>query len=738
MYGENIRPNRLQANKNKKYHIDYAKYCIGNVNRTQKYGFVYKSLINWAFYKGNQWLFAEDLDLFLMDESGESRNRIKFIQNIIRPFVEYYTGSAIRMDISAQAFSRTTQAIDRKEKALAKVDAAYEIYRKAPEIFKPAMMEEFVMSEDKEENKAAFESLYKDEYVEKVNDILNALVKRNNIEDKKVLLIKHIVLDGIGIIKESERFGGHVTDIIDGRRFFFDTSAKLPSLKDSEYMGDWSLQSIADIVEQCPGISRTKIQMLENASSMSRSINGLHSMVSFEYGQSNGKIPVYNVEWRDLETDLFGACYDENGFAALVKIDSEDSPYTSKDLIPESELKNLAKDNFWIEKVLNFKNTKLVTLDALRYCRFVPSEFLSDDSEDFVLEYGLKPFVPRYSYNYQYPDWSYKCYCWSYDNGEILSPIDDLISPQRFINRLLSTGESQINNVRGSGPIFSRDTIDPNGGEEELQRNVNLGKAVIIDGPVNNSVGHYTNQIGSGTIQLFDLADKMKKMADSVIGGGAELQGAGGSYRASASVADQNLNQGTIMQEPVFYCVHRILLDVYESFANRGRRILCANQNQLVVDAGEEGMKIIALTRDFDIEDFRVDIKRATDPKQESQTANEMLLLLLEKQLIDSTTYAKYFGKATMNTIGTAIREYTNLKIQAEREKQKQLQEQQQKQAEAQGAAMKLAALEKDKEAADAQQLAMIKSGSGNVAQQGDGGVVENLLDKTAIPKGLQ
>ena len=84
-----VRPNRITTkNKDEQYHIDYGRWILSCVSVSNYSQFIYKSFINWAFYKGNQWMFYEDLDAFLMDESGESRNRIKFVQNIIRPFVE--------------------------------------------------------------------------------------------------------------------------------------------------------------------------------------------------------------------------------------------------------------------------------------------------------------------------------------------------------------------------------------------------------------------------------------------------------------------------------------------------------------------------------------------------------------------------------------------------------------------------------------------------------------------------
>lgn len=683
------RPNRIKVkNKSEQYHVDYARWILSCVSMSTQTSFIYKSLINWAFYKGNQWMFHEDLDAFLMDESGESRNRIKFVQNIIRPFVEFYRGSAIRMDISARAFSISSQSIDRRELARAKLDAVYEMYRKSPEEFKGFFREKFLVGDSAQENEEIFNNTYKDQFEEEVNDIISYLADKNDLEDKKVQMVKHVVLDGIGVMKEYERFGNQVVEVIDPRRFIYDNSAKQDDLKDSEYMGDWKLASLSDICEECPSISMIDIKRLEKASSINAMYTGLHNLASFEYNHSNGKIPVYCLEWRDIESDTFGAVINDNGVPELAIINNDKiSAYTNKDLIKVKDLKQYAKDNFWIDKVLKGDNKTEVKYDIIRFIKFIPAEYIGD-KDDFVLDYGLKEYEPKYSYNYKNPDWSYKVKCWSYDNGEILSPLDDLISPQRFLNRMLSMGESHINNTRGSNIIYDKTTIDQQGGEQELLRNINLGKPVGIDGAVNNSIGSYTNQIGTGTIQLFDIAKGMETAAKNIIGGGDSLMGQGGAYRASATVNNQNLNQGTTMQEPVFYCLHKVIVDIYESFANRGRRILSANQNTLCVVAGEKGMKTIILTRDYDLEEFRMRVERANNPGQERQQANEQLLALFQAKLISQEIFAKYYNKATLNQIGAAIREYSMVLIEQQRQQEKLQQAQAQKDEQAAKATM--------------------------------------------------
>ena len=686
------RPNRVTTNKkDKEYHSSYAKWVLSCMESSNQREFIYKSLINWSFYKGNQWLFHEDLDAFLMDESGESRNRIRFMQNIIRPFVEYYRGSAIRMDISARAFSVSTQAIDRREKAKEEIDVIFAIYQAAPDKFKPEIKASTIIGETEEENNEIFINTYKDEIEENVNNIINFLAQRNDIEDKKVQLIKNVVLDGIGIAKEYERFGSQVVEVVNPRRFIFDHTATSDDLKDAEYMGDWKLSSVADIIEECPDIKQRDIERLEKSSSSGAMYRGMHNIASFEHNGSNGKIPVYYIEWRDIETDEFGAVINDNGVPQLTIINNSNlSPYTDKDLIKEKDLKKHKADNFWIDKALGGSNKKKIKYDAIRYIKFVPSEYIDNCKEDIVLDFGTKSHCNKYSLNYKNPDWSYKIKCWGYDNGEISSPLDDLISPQRFLNRVLSMGEAHINNTRGSGIILDKSTIDPQVGEAETLSSINKGKPVLIDGAVNNSIGFYNNQIGSGTIQLFDVARGMEAAAKNIIGGGESLMGQGGAYRASATVNDQNLTQGNTMQEPVFYCLHKIILDLYTSFGNRGRRILSENQSMLTVVTGEEGVKNIVLTKEYDLEEFRVTIERANNPAQERQGANEQLLSFLQLGLIDHEIFAKYYNKSNLSTLGTVIRERAMLMIEARKQQEKMAKIQQEKMANAEEANMQL------------------------------------------------
>lgn len=742
------RPNRLEtANKDEQYHVDYARWILNTSSSSMDYGFNYKSIVNWSFYKGDQWLFAEDLDAFLMDESGDVRNRLKFVQNIIRPFVEYYRGSAIRLNMTYRAESVSANAIDRRELALGKLHFMQWVADNSPnpEISKK-LREKFPIGATVEETNEIFMNLYRDEFEEDINLIVRKIADDNNFDELKKRLAEHLAIDGIGILKNDGRYGTQTWSAIHPRTFIRDMSAKQPDLKDSEFMGDWQMASVTDVLEQAPQISFAKKVILENATSMGyQPFSAPHNIFIGDSLVSGGKVPVYRFEWRDVNLEKWGVFMDEQDNPVLLEL----TEGGGRKRLTVSEMWKYAPENAWIEKLFKEGNKlvaeKKILCDQLRYCEFVPSEFISGvDGNDIVLNYGISPHQTKYSYQYKEPDWMYKVYCWGYDCGEILAPIDDLIWPQRFINRVLSMGESQVNNLRGSGLIYDKDSLGKMK-EEELQRNVNLGKPIGLEanGQLNNAISSYNNQLGTGTIQLFDVAANMKKISDNIIGGGDALMGQGGAYRASATVAQQNLNQGTTMQEPVFWAISSIIKDSYECMANKGRRILASNQNAIPVVVGEKGTKIIKLTKDYNYEEFKMRMVVTNNPAQERDAANNMLLALLDKQLIDQDTVAKYFNKATLADIGKAIREYAAKRIEIARVVQIQQEDEQNKMADAANAEMKLQGVNQDQQMMLEQQkiAASMQAKAGAQQQQptsvGQAKVYEAALERQPEQQGL-
>ena len=97
-----VRPNKVQdkqyKGKDELYHVDMARYYLSASTNPTIRDFQTKCMIDWAFYQGNQWIFNDDLESFLTDESGEVRNRIRFVLDICSPKIRQYIGNIIRVE----------------------------------------------------------------------------------------------------------------------------------------------------------------------------------------------------------------------------------------------------------------------------------------------------------------------------------------------------------------------------------------------------------------------------------------------------------------------------------------------------------------------------------------------------------------------------------------------------------------------------------------------------------------
>ena len=64
----------------------------------------------------------------------------------------------------------------------------------------------------------------------------------------------------------------------------------------------------------------------------------MHKIVNGIYMQPGGKIPVYEVYWKDVEKKEYGWVMDDFGYPQYVMINDSESKYTDKDLIePQTE-----------------------------------------------------------------------------------------------------------------------------------------------------------------------------------------------------------------------------------------------------------------------------------------------------------------------------------------------------------------------------------------------------------------
>lgn len=658
-----IRPSRLTPNKDKKYHQEFARWCLGTISNPYYQEFIAKTLINWSFFKGGdgQWILDEDLEAFFLDESGDIRNRIKMVDNIIKPMVNQYIGNAVRLSYNARAEATSDFAINRREEELKRLKFFEQAANAVPELNR-AIRDRIPLGGTPIETEEIFENSWIDTHEEDINHLIKFIAKDISIDELKIQITRHLAISGLGVYKGYEQAGKYMGEAIDPLFFFWDMDARKPDLSDSEYMGEWYYMDTSSMFERWPKMKPDDRKLIETYS-QNGSMDS-NRLIRNYYTKSSGKVPVYEVYWRDSEQHEYAYVEDPYGYPFMTRINHETSDYTDKDIIDPPNEKH--------KKLLGKDRKQKIYVDVLRYCIFTPREEIggSTRGEDIILEYGEAPYQEKKAADPSSVKFPYKCYTWTYDRGEVLSPLDDAISPQRFINRVKSVAESHINNARGTSTVVAKDAIDPRDGEEGVTRAINKSKPIFVDttrtGSVQNSVGEYGTNIGAGTLSLFDVIRATQAGVENTTGVNNAMQGTQGGGDQLVGVLESQIQRGSIIQEPFYWALTSILNQAHEHMATVGKRIFADNPRRLAIAAGDRGLRNLTLTKDAMLEDFRIFVERSEGEKSAIQAGNQLLFTLVQAGLIDQVRFANLFNRADAEMIAKALREYHAEKVQAQ------------------------------------------------------------------------
>jgi hypothetical protein len=653
------RPNRLKRKKDKSYHKDYAKFCLGAMSNHAYRRYLDKCLINWSFFKGGdgQWIFDEDIEAFFLDESGDIRNRLKWTKNVIKPMVQQYVGNAIRLSFHAKAECISDFVINEREKKMSQLQFFHDAIDNLGWISDYITQKE-QLGDSFSESKDKFYNEFVEKYEEDINNLIEFIINDINIDEIKVQITRNLAICGLGIFKGYEDAELYKAEATNPLFFLWDFSAKKPDLTDSEYMGEWYYMDAPSIFEKYPNMLKEEMEAVE---AYGRNDNKtIHKVVNGLYTQAGGKVPVYELYWKDMDKREYGWVMDEYGYPYYTMINHEDSNYTDKDLIEPQTEKH--------KKELGNKKKHTVYIDVLRYCIMIPKEEVGFN--DIVLEYGMMPYQERKSSDPASVKFPYKCYTWVYDRGEVLTPLDDVIDPQRFLNRTISIIESHMSNMRGTGTVISKSAVDPRDGEHDMLRNMNSSKPIFVDtdrvGSVQNAVGSYGTTIGQGTLQMFQVVNEVQKSISDVTGVNESMQGTQGTNDALVGVIEASIQRGSLVQEPFYWALTSILKQAYEHIATVGKSIYHDNPRRLAIMTGDVGMRNIQINEEHLIQDYRIFIKRSESSDTAEQKGNELLFSLLQMGLIDQKVFSNLFNRATPDRISKELRAFVRSSEQAQ------------------------------------------------------------------------
>ena len=683
------KPNRIEtqeASKDDKYHVEYARWVIGEGMRQKQQEHIAKYRTNMNFYKDKQWIMKEDTEAFFKDESGQDRNRIKVTRNFIQPMVEQYRGNAERMtfDIKIQAIS--PMAKSRRDKSLARLQAYGHAADLFPEFGKEMEKKGYLTGKDEDDIAMRFENTYVDNFVIAMNRLLRYVAKTSRLDRLKKQLAVDIATGGIGIVYPFPLNGEWQFKRVQVDRFGWDRGAQEEDLSDSEYFYEFDYSLATDIYERHQGMSVPQKKAVENY--VSQLVGTQANGQPFDIRH---RVPTYNATWRDTVVDTFGYVTDQFGQRILERLNyiyegEEKARFTHDDVIPLTEL------NPYQKKVLRGQATRGLQVDLWRFCRFIPYEIISaskyDSSkatENIVLDHGIIPYQEPDLYMPTNMKPPYKCGTWAYLDGETMAPIDVVINPQRMINRFMSVMENQINNAGGSGIVFDKDLFDV-GSEDEIAGKMKRSEPIGVRGRargVSNAVGKYEAGIKESTLVFATLIENFRLGMEQVSGVNEGLKGQQNPDQL-VGVMQLAIQRGSIMQEPFYAAISSIFNGCYQNIATSGKRYYIDMDVALVDAVGEESAEILKISKDMRHEQFRTSLVRTIDPDSERVYVDQRTISWLQYGLIDQETAALLTGRATDEEALAELRAFHRRLAELKRKQSQAGQDQTEMQAQAQ------------------------------------------------------
>jgi len=688
------RPNRITTSEKEKntpeYHVRNARFAIATSSSSQRSSFINKTKINKQFFKGgdSQWILDEDKEAFLKDDTGQESGRIKAVNNVVRPVVAQYQGNANRLELSARSQAVSERAKNRMTEALKKKLFMFDVSLESP-AYSDYIKKKHGLGDTEEETEAIFVNSYTDKYVEKMNNLIVFIENINRLDSYKIKLAENLALSGLAVMYGYESNGHLKFKPIESEDFIFDNTAERYDLTDGEFQGMVDNMTPTGVYERY-NTSEKDSEAIENyVSNIGGAIN--QTTLDDNIYSANGRraasglqVPIYKIYFKDIQREEYGFVIDEYGYTHLVEINyaapGEDKPkYTEADVVtpPES-----ARNRF----LFKGKKTAFCYKEILRYCHFIPSEFLAraeknEDKRkqisDIVLEWGVDPYQDSTLENPSEVKFPFKAHAWGYVDGEVISPVDDVISPQRLINRILSVTEANINNSGGSNAVLDLDAFEPQDVKDgTVARNMKQGKPVFArtrGKGVPNSIGKYDDTPSDGIYKMFEIIPLMRDVIQTSTGVNEPLQGGEqkGTGTQLVGVTELLIQRGSLIQEPFYKAIEEVYIQMYESMMTRGKQIYIENERVLSNATGDDGVYTFQLTKDMLNEDLRVFVKRENNEETLKNQANQTLLTFMEMGLIDKKTFAQLYNRSTPNDVVNGLRQQVAAEIELQREQAK-------------------------------------------------------------------
>lgn len=631
-------------------------------------------------------LTDEDIDTFILDESGNPRNRVMYGFNMVKPIIEQHRGTAIQSQYSASVQPVTQNARTARQVALAKEVLAHGLAEISPQM-RRILSANHNLGRTMQETLDLNDQLYRDPHVKAMNLLLQRsadMCDFNRFEGDSAMRFAFTGME-VEIYRDGQRFIRR--ERVHPHDFFWDTSAREPDLSDASHMGICPFMTVPRIAEEW----RVDREQLKHIEAMIRTYAGLpwtaSSFRAYDIW-SQDKVRVWSDFWIDEQEEVYGYIEGPGLVPTLVCVGEKDDSgreYKEADLIgPPETARN--KEIFAGDK------TAKLTVESVNYCTFVPWEYMAgcDSSKysnkhyqegrltDLVLDdgvYGLQEYIAIEPQRARMP---IKVTTFANVDGEIVSPVQAVLSPNKFVNRVLSSTESLMNASGGKVPLVDMDLVDPALDEVEVDIRRKQGRTIPLRAGgrgVSNAIGSHDDSPGSGVYAGMQVVQQVQDMMRTVTGVHQPMTGEQEKGQL-VKVTEILVQRGALMQEAFHDARADLKLQGYRFLATAGKEFYLENWDVLVDLIPEEDILYLFQTRRMEVECFNASVQRDNPERTKRQLANSWLDQLVQFGFVDRGSYVQLYNTSTMDDVLDYLKrrnaELQQAEAQAQRDQVKQ------------------------------------------------------------------
>lgn len=697
-----IRPNRMvpKGKKDENYHRLNGRYCVSAAN-TGVMDRMHAKMAAAERAYNDQIMTPEDVDTFQLDQSKNTRNRIMFVFNMMKPLVEQHRGTMLKSKFNASIKPVTHRTRSRKQVALAHQLLAHQDSMTSRDM-KHIMGKRYNLGDSLLETMGMFENQFQDEYMDAMNHMVRRAADIAFEGDDSGMEMMQYLFSGVtcGMFRPEGSFLRWRS--FSPRNLIWDTSSERLDFADAAWMGMRTPMDLTDIAETFPTVSRDTLAYVEDQIRLYSGYSNVASN-SFPQQQFNNKLQVHSVYWKDVAWSEFGYINGLGGVPTLVKVgydegDGKPPKYTKNDLIAPP-------DNEENRELFKGQRTRSSTYECTRFCDFVPWEYIMgpsrdvsggrpEDLPDLVLDWGLydlqayNPFDPMKTAN------PIRAYRYAVADGEIVTPVQATIDPNRFAIRILSAIEGQMNNSGSKGMGLDTDMLHPGMSPDVAETRMKEGGMIHLQMQgkgVAQAFAPYDNTPGQGTYAMLGMVSAIDNLVRTVNGTPAAIQEP--QKNQTTGVTEMVTANASLMHEAIYDGYQNLQTQKWRFLATGGKEYYLERPDVLWDLIDEHDYMPLLLSDEIAMERLNAEVERDNPDEVKRQQVNTWLDALFMNGAIPQELYYDLYNTSYFEDASKALKLYAAQLKQAQNEAAKQ----EQKQAMQDGLAAKQMQLDQEK-----------------------------------------